>query len=154
MRNCCIYSDTNIEELLPSVMRIMNTNVHECMSTSPADLMTGYAVNLDRGIFLPEKALSKVNITLPHWAAWMLKEQQRLLKTAEKLQRAKDAANIAKRTKQNPNDLKNGSFILVRYHSSILRKGPPRKTNTNLRGSYKVLKVKLNIVTIFNSITR
>ena len=146
--------DTNIEELLPSVMRIMNTNVHESVGTSPANLMFGYTVNLDRGIFLPEKALSKVNISLSHWAARMLKEQQRLLKTAEKLQRAKDAANIAKRTKTNPNELKVGSFVLVRYISSILRKGPPRKTNTNLRGPYKVLKVKLNIVTIYNSITR
>jgi hypothetical protein len=146
--------DTNIEELLPSVMRIMNTNVHESVGTSPANLMFGYTVNLDRGIFLPEKALSKVNISLSHWAARMLKEQQRLLKTTENLQRAKDAANIAKRTKTNPNELKVGSFVLVRYISSILRKGPPRKTNTNLRGPYKVLKVKLNIVTIYNSITR
>ena len=56
----------------------------------------------------------------------------------------------------NPNrtEFPAGSWVLAEYHSSIIRKGPPSKLNTQLRGPYKVLRHELDEYTVRNSVTR
>ena len=41
------------QEILPFVQRILNSSVNERMKVSPAQLLFGNALDLDRGIFLP-----------------------------------------------------------------------------------------------------
>jgi hypothetical protein len=56
----------------------------------------------------------------------------------------------------NPNrtEFAIGSWVLAEYHSTILRKGPPSKLNTQLRGPYKVVSRLLDHYTLMNTVTR
>jgi hypothetical protein len=129
----------NIEELLPSVQRIINANRNESNQTSPADLLFGNSINLDRGIFLQHSVLNDMNVSLSTWASTMLKAQSAIMRKAELIQRTKDADHIA-RADPRRSEFAVGSYVLLEYHSSILRKGPPNKFNTQLRGPFKVLR--------------
>jgi hypothetical protein len=42
---------------LPLVQRILNSEVHDRIGVSPAQLLYGNAINLDHGIFLPLDAI-------------------------------------------------------------------------------------------------
>jgi transposase InsO family protein len=50
------------QEILPFVQRILNSSVNERMKVSPAQLLFGNALDLDRGIFLPsdEENLTRI----------------------------------------------------------------------------------------------
>ena len=52
-------------------------------------------MNLDRGILLPEPAISDKRKALFEWAAEMMKTQKELLEKAEAAQRRKDDLHIA-----------------------------------------------------------
>ena len=47
-----------------------------------------------------------------------------------------------------------GSYVLVEYHSSIIRKGSNNKFNTQLRGPFKVLTKLGNMYTMWDTNTR
>ena len=83
----------------------------------------------------------------------MLSAQGKLLESAEKLQRLKDETHMSN---ANPNrtEFAIGSWVLAEYHSSIIRKGPPSKLNTQLRGPYKVVSRELDKYTLYNSVYR
>ena len=142
----------NIEELLPSVQRIINANRNEANQTSPAEMLFGNSINLDRGIFLQQSVLTDMNVSLSSWAATMLKAQGQIMRKAELLQRTKDAEHIA-RADPRRSEFAIGSYVLLEYHSSILRKGPANKFNTQLRGPFKVLRKAGNMYTLWDSNT-
>ena len=54
-----IVNDWSIS--LPLVQRIMNASVHSSIGVSPAQLLFGNAVTLDRGIFLPHASTNSKN---------------------------------------------------------------------------------------------
>ena len=87
------------------------------------------------------------------WASDMLTSQDKAVRQAEKLQREKDESHMSN---ANPaaTEYPIGTWVLAEYHSSIIRKGPPSKLNTQLRGPYKVLKRDLDAYTIRNTVTR
>ena len=70
----------NIEELLPSVQRTINASRNEANQTSPAELLFGNSINLDRGIFLQHSVLSDMNVSLSSWASSMLKAQGQIMR--------------------------------------------------------------------------
>ena len=128
-----LNDNENIADLLPSVQRIINANRVESNRTAPAELLFGNAITLDRGIFLPTTVLTDMNVSLSVWASNMLKEQDKLMKKAERIQREKDVAHMNNADPRRT-EFPVGSYVLVEYHSSILRKGPDNKFNTFLRG--------------------
>ena len=83
----------------------------------------------------------------------MLESQEKACRQAERLQREKDETHMSN-ANPNPTEYPIGSWVLAEYHSSIIRKGPPSKLNTQLRGPYKVLKRELDAYTIRNTVTR
>ena len=93
-----LNDDDNIDLLLPLVQRILNNNIGESNGTSPAQLMFGNAINLDRQLFLT-KPVTKMDVSLSKWAANMLNTQDKLIKHAADLQKRTDETNKAKRTK-------------------------------------------------------
>ena len=74
---------------------MLNASRVEPMRSTPADMLFGNSIDLDRQIFLPAPVLKSMNISLSDWASNMLKEQKRIMDAAEKVQRAKDVAHIA-----------------------------------------------------------
>ena len=140
------------EEYLPIVQRIINATTNESNSVSADQLLFGNAIRLDRGIFLPHTAQTDAQVSLSKWAADMLKAQHDITAIAQKVQRDKDQLHMAtadpRRTEFMP-----GSYVLVDYHGTAFRKGPPSKMQTYLRGPLKVLSRSLNTYVLENLIT-
>ena len=150
------WNTTDLEqlrEMVSGVQRICNANRTSPNMTSPAQLLFGNAINLDRGLLLPKTVINDRQISMSGWAASMLESQEKACRQAERLQREKDETHMSN-ANPNPTEYPIGSWVLAEYHSSIIRKGPPSKLNTQLRGPYKVLKRELDAYTIRNTVTR
>jgi len=83
----------------------------------------------------------------------MLRTQEALLKKANLMQKAKDDAHIANADPRR-SEFAVGSYVLVEYHSSIIRRGPANKFNTFLRGPFKVLRHSGDTYFMYDSNTR
>ena len=140
----------NIEELLPSVQRIMNASRVESNQTSPAQILFGNAVNLDRNIFLPATVMHDMNVSLSSWASNMLKTQQNIINKAELIQRKKDTEHVANADPRR-SEFPVGSFVLVKHHDSTFHKGPPSKFDYQLRGPFKVVRHLGDAITLYDS---
>jgi len=146
-----ICDESEWEDLVPVAKRIMNGVRNESNQTSPAEIVFGNAVILDRGLLVNHTELNDNQIKLSHWASNMLAMQKRLMDKAETLQRKKDYAHMERFPLERTN-FQIGSWVLVEYHSNILRKGPPSKMLTQLRGPMKVVAKKEDDYTLWNSI--
>jgi cleavage and polyadenylation specificity factor subunit 1 len=139
-----IIYDKNIiedwEDNLPTIQRICNTSWNESNSVSPADLLFGRAIKLDRRLYLDQTELPPDTIaTLSIWAAKRLQTQDQLLKMAEQTQRERDASHIA-RADPRRTEYAIGDYVLVNYHENALRRGPPNKFLPFLRGPLQVIR--------------
>ena len=74
------------------------------------------------------------------------------MKIAERIQRQRDAAHIAQADPRRT-EYATGAYVLVEYPSSIIRRGPPNKFLTQLKGPMKVLGHVLDEYTLLNLTT-
>ena len=122
---------------LPLVQRIMNASVHSSIGMSPAQLLFGNAVTLDRGIFLPHKrgytSNEESEVSFSEWADKMRDQQARLIEIARKNQSETDALKIAKKNPERT-EFPVNSYVLVKY-----RDRPPTKFHSNWRGPMRVV---------------
>ena len=83
-------------DVLPLVQRIMMAEPNEVIGVSPAQLLFGNSIQLDRGIFLPQQPAAGVEteVALSDWADRMLSAQKVLLDTAQRLQKQRDRSNF------------------------------------------------------------
>jgi hypothetical protein len=122
---------------LPLVQRIMNASVHDSIGVSPAQLLFGNSINLDRGIFLPFVDKSGETVSLSEWATKMLSKQADLLKIARDTQVVTSEHHIAtKRAARGEvyTEYPVNSYVLVNYHDR-----PPSKLHTHLKGPMRVV---------------
>ena len=131
-----LNSHKNWPRLLPLVQRIMNSAVHSSTGVSPADLVYGQAINLDRGILLDDP--DTVSLSLSKGAAQMLEVQRKLLLQATMSQQEKDGAHMASRA-AIVTEFPVNSFVLAEYPNTRMGKIPPNKFNTNLKGPLRVV---------------
>ena len=146
----------NIRDILPLVQRIINSSKNSSNGASPSEILFGNAIHLDRGILIPEEAIpagAPQNVSLSVWASKMLKAQKAIIAKAELVQRTKDAEHVANADPRRT-EFPVGSYVLVEYNSSILRRGPDNKFNTHLKGPFKVVKKVLSTYTLYDSNTR
>jgi len=54
----------NIQEMLPSVQRIINANTKAPNQSSPAQILFGNAIVLERGLFLPKSAMTDKTVKM------------------------------------------------------------------------------------------
>jgi hypothetical protein len=127
---------------LPLVQRILNSTEHESIGVSPAQLLLGNAISLDKEVFLPVSALNVTERQLSDWADKRLRQQNDLIKAAQARQRALDESNILKRSsadkkrKLTEDDLEIGSYVLAAYPDSGMGHRPPNKLMMPNRGPY------------------
>lgn len=125
---------------LPMVQRIMNASVHSALQMSPAQIIFGNSITLDRGIFREQKPrkVDEEQIPLSEWAENMQNRQKLILKLAQEAQGATDDFHIvqasAKRTEYPVN-----SYVLVKY-----RDRPPTKFHSNWKGPLRVVSYSKN----------
>ena len=142
----------NWEDYLPSVQRIINAAKNESNSVGAAQLSFRNSIQLDRGIFLPQAANTGSTLSLSKWASDMLKAQHDITVIAQRVQQQRDQQHIAEASPQRT-EFPIGSYVLVQYHGTALRPGPPSKMQTYLKGPLKVLSVNVNTYTLENLIS-
>jgi hypothetical protein len=127
-------------EMLPIVQRIMMAEPNDVIGVSPAQLLFGNSIQLNRGIFLPNlpKEGVEAEIALSDWADKMFEAAQRvLLDTAQWLQQQKDARHMEATTGVITRfDV--GSYVLISYNPQKMNAKPPAKLHPRLKGPYLV----------------
>ncbi len=130
--------------MLPLVQRIMMAEPkNEVIGVSPAQLLFGNSIQLDRGIFLPNlpKEGVEAEIVLSDWADKMFEAQRVLLDTTQRLQQQKDARHMEATTGVTTRfDV--GSYVLISYNPQKMNAKPPTKLHPRLRGPYLVANVQ------------
>lgn len=135
---------------MPSVQRIINASRVDSTQASPAEILFGNAVDLDKNIFLPASTLTDMNVSLSTWASNMLENQRKIIKKAATIQRKKDNAHIASADPRRT-EFAVGSYVLLDHTESTFRKGPPSKFDYQLRGPFRVVKQSGDVVTVYDS---
>jgi hypothetical protein len=162
-----IIHDVKLEhawsEMLPLVMRIFNSEVKEPIGVTPAQLLFGNAINLNRGFFAPlvtsteanpitrappttnrgVRNISSLNTgerSIGDYAAKMLKMQSDLIEVAQRTQRHQNAWHIAKDS-NGRTEFAINSYVLVAYPRGMGdQRRPPSKLNTPWRGPLRVIR--------------
>ncbi len=123
---------------LPLVQRILNASVHSSIGVSPAQLLFGNSINLDRGILFKQNLSTHELTNLSEWTSNMLEKQETLLKLAKSMQEENDEFHIATHNKANSTtaitEYSDNEYVLVNYHNR-----PPSKFHTNLKGPLRVV---------------
>lgn len=136
---------------IPLVQRIINASVHESIGVSPAQLLFGNAITLDRGIFLPQSELNSTDtINLSEWVNKMYDMQAKLLSLAREKQEKTNVYHIAE------NDIDESevtvypvnSYVLVDYFDR-----PPSKLHTQHKGPLRVVSFKDATYTLQDLVT-
>jgi hypothetical protein len=143
------------QDTIPFVQRIINSSVDSSIGVSPAQILYGNAINLDRGIFLPLQNLEthdNKNLKLSAWVDKMLQTQNAVIKAAEKSQQNKDEQHNAD-FQENPTEFLPNTYVLVGYPTSSMKKGPPNKLMSNFKGPMQIVNNVGNIYTVKNLLT-
>jgi len=132
----------NVTKALPFVQRIHNATAKEKRQYSPAQIIFGTRVELDRNILLTETQRNEPTATMTEWMADREKIQQAVIKSAKEQQVKTDRRNIMTRTQ---GDRENGntefpvdSFVLVSYPKTDFGDRRPNKITVMHHGPYQV----------------
>jgi transposase InsO family protein len=132
---------------LPFVQRIINSTVHESIGVSPAQIIFGDALNLNRGfiVSIDDKEKFDSEVVMSEYSRDMIARQAEIIAVAQKHQHTVDEQYIAAKNKKYKNVeitvFPVNSYVLLGYPSSNLKKGPPNKLMLNWQGPYKVIVV-------------
>ncbi len=136
-----IVFDSNISEewddSLPFLQRIINTSKHSSTGYSPAQLMFGNRINLDRNIILPFE-VAEQTVAMPLFVSKMQQIQGKLVASAVLTQMLKDQVHKAKFS-QLPTEYPIGSYVLVLYPQTRMGRLPPTKLHTQWKGPMMIV---------------
>jgi transposase InsO family protein len=144
---------------LPFVQRIINSTVHESIGVSPAQIIFGDAINLNRGLIVSVEDKEKFDseVVMSEYSKDMIARQAEIIAAAQKHQHNVNEQYIATKNKKYKDVeitiFPVNSYVLLGYPSSSLKKGPPNKLMTDWQGPYKVIKYIGNDYTILNLAT-
>lgn len=135
-------------DCLPMVQRIINASVHESTGVSPAKIIFGNSIDLDRGIFpnyiptdeMDGTAGNTQNHTLRTWIDGLWKAQQEILHKAIERQLGVNEENVAQRDPTSPvTEYSPGTYVLANYPpDSTGNHKPPSKLHPIWRGPFRV----------------
>jgi transposase InsO family protein len=145
----------NFSTMLPLVQRIMNTAIHSVTKISPAQLLFGNAVNLDRDIFLPPMPPPEEARTFTAYMQGLINTQACLINIAKEHQQAHDLYHLASK---DPGDQHTaypiGAYVMAHYRKSLIsRSGAPSKLHMPLRGPLQVIAVVGDTYTLQELVT-
>ena len=147
-------------ECLPLIQRILNS-AKRGTGLSPAEIMFGNNINLDRGIFMPLVALpSGKTPLLAQWVDKMVIEQHLLLKQAVDQQMMIDGRELVRREEidSHLDDSKlrpvvENQFVLVRYPQRVIGNVAPNKLVSGNRGPMRVVNISQDAVSVQDLLT-
>jgi hypothetical protein len=158
---------------LPLVQRICNSSIHWSTGVTPASIVFGNAIDLDR-TFLngirntnPGGDTTRSNTNLQdsmpdpyedtarnigEWMSKMLAEQARIIDIARKHLNEKDEIHLRTKKSTDKTEFPIDSYVLLEY-ANPYRKGPPSKLLPYLQGPLRVVNHTNDIYTIQNLVT-
>jgi hypothetical protein len=119
---------------LPFVQRIINSSYSQRTKISPADLLFGKQVQLDRGLLLPFEERPAMPTPLPKYLAKMLTIQDTLTTMSRELLKSQDEKHLAQNSREIT-EFVVGTHVLVAYST-----GPPTRLLTRWKGPMKILR--------------
>jgi hypothetical protein len=149
-------------ENLPMIQRIMNSEVHQSTGVSPAQIIFGNSIQLDKFIFHPPGSLEEEEhesdlvhrpstASSPHrrlsdWMAKMLANQAHLVRIAQESLDERDAKHkTVKQLRFPPTSYDAGTYVLLRPPE-----GQATKFSAPWHGPYKVIQTLRDGVQIQN----
>jgi hypothetical protein len=132
---------------VPIVQRIINSSYNSRTGISPAQLLFGNSINLDRGLFLPpsERNASVLIKPLSEHTSKMLNLQDTLIKIATSKLQLTDNFRLGNYSSERTNYIP-GDMVLVTYHDGI----KPTRLHTKHQGPFRVISGHDNVYTILN----
>ena len=127
---------------IPLVQRIENSSPNSRTRLTPAQLLFGNKIDLDRGIFLPKKELPTSSTPLSKPMSSLLQAQAKLLQLARDNIQAADDAHFASAPPART-EFPINSYVLLEYPDS-----PPSRLHAKKRGPYQVVKFNKNDYTL------
>jgi hypothetical protein len=134
---------------LALVQRIMNASVHSSIGVSPAQIVFGNSVRLDRNL-LPIDIEAQDTTYRKHLND-LMQAQKDILEIAIRNQIENDQFNIANRGGKDITEFDINSYVLVNYEGEDHR--PPSKLHTHLRGPLRIVNRSGPIYTLQNLVT-
>ena len=147
--------------VLPLVQRIMNASTHESIGISPAQLIFGNTLQLDRGLFNNETSTttetSAVTPSVKQYIDALLAQQELVLRVAQETQMKRDTSSLeenATRGKGMKTEFPINSFVLMRYPAGLGNSHrPPTKLHTRWQGPFRVSNFKGDEYVLQNLVT-
>ena len=148
--------------MLPFINRILITTIHSSTGMSPAEMVFGRSIHLERGILAPlgeEVEAIQKNSNHREYITNMWNSQQTIISKARSNLKELDAKNIAKRLKANEGEVTRfpiHSYVLAEPQNYFTIRKETNKLKTILKGAFKVVAVSddgakytvLNLVTM------
>ena len=143
----------NWRAYLPIVQRIMNATVHSATGISPAELLYGGMLDIDRGMFT---ALPKIDETstqrLGEYVQKLIVNERLLLDLSQTHQDSVNAENLAKRRKGEPTIYPINSYVLAMYPMTRMGRRSKTKLHTPLKGPFRVIAFNGDRYTVQNEV--
>ena len=132
---------------LPFTQRICNAEVIKHLNVSPAQVIFGSAIDLNRGILSPNIMASHDHGELSDYVNKLITVQAATIKYAAKMQRERDEVVILAKTAALTSAITEfgaGSYVLLEYPNDgfLMIPRPPNKLMTNLKGPLQVISNK------------
>jgi hypothetical protein len=123
------------------VQRIINATPHASIGISPAQLLFGNAVHLDKPLYTSEEVEKSENRSKDYRSYMdnMLSVQAKLIAISQKLQLELDTEHLKKGGGWDKTEFPFNSYVLVRYPHSALGQRPPTKLHSLWRGPLRVV---------------
>jgi putative transposase len=134
--------------VLPLVQRILNAAPNAVTGVSPAQLIFGNSVDLDRGIFLPteeREGTEGVTPSIKQYLDKLLAAQSVCIEIARQKQLLFDVSNLTREGEEDAEPRQNtefgvNSYVLLRYpNTGVVNGGRPDKLRTRWQGPFRVI---------------
>jgi len=125
---------------LPLVQRIMNASVVKSIGVTPASIVFGNNIDLDRGILKPHKPLP--DTTMHEYLQQMSVAQAAIIAIAQETQRVINSEHINRKQRQAVpaiTEFPIGSYVKVKNHETTLKIVRPTKVDAIFKGPYRVI---------------
>ncbi len=143
--------------MLPFVARIFNSTPVIATGFSPAQLVYGDRMELDRSILIPYEQRTEHDINLHEWVRERQLLQDTSLTVARDLYKKRDRQHIEQDVDEDVlyTHYPIGSYVLVAYPATNYGQRRPSKLHSMLRGPYQVLGNDLHHeYTLMNLVTK
>ena len=117
------------------MQRILNNSYHSSIGTTPARILFGDTINLNRGLLVSKSNSTSQEVVLEDYVQQLNIQLQNIVAASQRHQN-----DVIKRRLQaspdNPTTFEEGQFVLAKYPT-----GPPSKTTPRWRGPFIIVEV-------------